>query len=137
MHRLDRITANTLDKPAKLPSSKSLTLGFRVKQIWPAYLCFSSLWQLIPLRCATSMELSNATTQCMGGRSGSDAKRKRQRISVSDSSVQTGREAASKIGGRIGSWFCVILRFDAHHHKTRWIGRPSRGNRVTSREKIS
>ena len=37
MHRLDRIIAN---KPAKLLDSRSLTLGFRVKQIWPVYFMF-------------------------------------------------------------------------------------------------
>jgi hypothetical protein len=39
VHRLDRINAK---KPAKLLGSNSLTLGFRVKQIWPVCLCFSS-----------------------------------------------------------------------------------------------
>src|ERR1017187_1206606 len=37
VHRLDRIIAN---KPAKLLDSRSLTLGFRVKQIWPVYFMF-------------------------------------------------------------------------------------------------
>src|SRR5205823_14705006 len=36
VHRLDRIIANI---PAKLLDSKSLTLGFSRKQIWPVYLC--------------------------------------------------------------------------------------------------
>ena len=36
VHRLDRINANV---PAKLLDSKSLTLGFSRKQIWPVYLC--------------------------------------------------------------------------------------------------
>ena len=35
MHRLDRISAK---KPAKLLDSKSLTLGFSRKQIWPVFL---------------------------------------------------------------------------------------------------
>src|ERR1700730_18373860 len=38
VHRLDRIIANI---PAKLLDSKSLTLGFSRKQIWPVYLCYS------------------------------------------------------------------------------------------------
>jgi hypothetical protein len=37
---LDRINAK---KPAKLLDSKSLTLGFSGKQIWPVFLCFSSI----------------------------------------------------------------------------------------------
>ena len=36
VHRLDRIIANI---PAKLLDSKSLTLNFSRKQIWPVYLC--------------------------------------------------------------------------------------------------
>ena len=35
MHRLDRISAK---KPVKLHDSKSLTLGFSRKQIWPVFL---------------------------------------------------------------------------------------------------
>src|ERR1022692_5067653 len=38
VHRLDRIIANI---PAKLLDSKSLTLAFACKQIWPVYLCDS------------------------------------------------------------------------------------------------
>jgi hypothetical protein len=37
VHRLDLIIANI---PAKLLDSKSLTLGFSHKQIWPVYLCY-------------------------------------------------------------------------------------------------
>jgi hypothetical protein len=35
VHRLDRISAK---KPAKLLDSKSLTLGFSRKRIWPVFL---------------------------------------------------------------------------------------------------
>src|ERR1035441_1372766 len=38
VHRLDRISAK---KPAKLLDSKSLTLGFSRKQIWPVFLPYS------------------------------------------------------------------------------------------------
>ena len=41
MHRLDRISAK---KPAKLLDSKSLTLGFSRKQIWPVFLCYPANW---------------------------------------------------------------------------------------------
>ena len=40
---MDRITAN---KPAKLLDSKSLTLGFSRKQIWPVFLCNAAEWQI-------------------------------------------------------------------------------------------
>jgi hypothetical protein len=39
VHRLDRISAK---KPAKLLDSKSLTLGFSRKQIWPVFLPYRS-----------------------------------------------------------------------------------------------
>ena len=42
MHRLDRINAK---KPAKLLDFKSLTLGFRSKQIWQVFLCDTAKWQ--------------------------------------------------------------------------------------------
>jgi hypothetical protein len=41
VHRLDHISAK---KPAKLLDSKSLTLGFSRKQIWPVFLPISRMW---------------------------------------------------------------------------------------------
>src|ERR1035441_3212375 len=40
-HRLDPISAK---KPAKLLDSKSLTLGFSRKRIWPVFLCVTAKW---------------------------------------------------------------------------------------------
>jgi hypothetical protein len=42
---LDHISAK---KPAKLPDSKSLTLGFSRKQIWPVFLPYSWKWHCGP-----------------------------------------------------------------------------------------
>ena len=48
---MDRINAKNL---AKLLDSKSLTLGFRFKQIWPVFLCDAAKWGLYWLFAETS-----------------------------------------------------------------------------------